>query len=143
MSLIEEHAVYRITPDFIEVMEGTGTPEVQSVQQAVRFVPEDSGQPLMGQLRRALSVGRPDQDVRLPLMLEQQAFRDINARAVIITAKRAADLTVVRCEVERMLPNGWVAVPSRFRQRQCQEAAHGAGVGSFSLAKGVLKCLVS
>lgn len=144
MSLIEEHAVYRITPDFIEVMEGTDTPEVRSVQQAVRFVQEDSGQSvLMGQIRRALSVGRPDQEVRLPLMLEQQAFRDINVRAVIISAESAADLAAVRREVERMLPHGWFAVPSRFRQRQCQETAHHAGAGAFSLSKGVLKRLMS
>lgn len=144
MSLIEEHTIYRITPDFIEIMEGTDTPEVGSVQQAVRFVPEASGQSaLVRQLRRALNVGRPDQDVRLPLMLEQQAFQDINARAVIISAESAADLAAVRREVERVLPHGWFAVPSRFRQRHCQETAHHAGVGAFFLSKGVLKCLVS
>lgn len=141
MSFIEKHVVYRVKTEFIEVMEGTDTSKVRAVQQAVRFATEFRDHSLTGRLC-PIFFG-DSQKVHLPSILEQQTFRDGNSQVVMIGADSAAELPIVRREVERLLPYGWHVVPIRYRQRQCQESANQGGVKVISLVGGVLRCLVS
>lgn len=136
MTVTNDPGIYRVTPEYIEVTGGTDTIGAQSVQQALRIVISTSNEPLMIDSDRS-----PEPD--LPLEFFRQTFRDINARAIIVSAKHADDLPTVCHEVSRALPHGWTAVPSKYRQRECQEAARRAGVGVFSVVDGTLQCLVS
>lgn len=141
--MIEEHALYRENPEFIEVIEGADTPGVRAVQQTLRFVPAGIVPPPPGRLARALGVGREGPEPDLPPMLSQQSFWDDRKKAVIISARNVEGLLAVRREVERAAPHGWRVTPSLLRQRRCQVAAQNAGVGVISLVEGELQCLTS